>query len=260
MQNPWIRKDKPIVIAHRGNTVAAPENTLAAYELARQAGAEMIETDVNITRDGRLVIVHDWFFKRTTDLEGMVHSFTLDEVRKADAGSWFNKDFSGERVPTIEEALQFAKRSGMGMCFEVKGGQPKRAIQIAELMLEAFKAADAFEWAFMSSYYHEALAAAKALAPQLLLAPERIPDDVEPDIPEALRQAISLGAQVLQIHYRYLYPEVLKSLRDAGIAMWAWPTTTRDEIIPAIRTGADAIMGDDPALAVELVKELCQAT
>jgi glycerophosphoryl diester phosphodiesterase len=257
MSNPWIRPKRPLIIAHRGHGVAAPENTLIAYQLAHKAGAEMIETDVNITRDGHLVIVHDWYLGRTTDIKGMVHDYTLDEIRKADAGSWFDPRYAGERIPTLEEALDFAKKAGMFMCFEVKGGNPMRGTEISTRMVKAFRKADAFDWAFMSSYHHESLAAAKALAPQLMLAPERIPDNVEPDIDEALRQVQDLGANVLQIHYRYLYPTVLKTLRDAGIALWAWPTTVEDEIVPAIKTGADGVMGDDPTLAVTLVDQLC---
>lgn len=132
-----------------------------------------------------------------------------------------------------------------------------RGTQISTRLVEAFRKADAFEWAFMSSYFHESLAKARELAPQLMLAPERIPDDVEPDINEALRQATDLGANVLQIHYRYLYPDLLQHFREAGIALWAWPTTVEEEIVPAIKTGADGVMGDDPVLAVKLVNQLC---
>ena len=139
MPNPWIRPKRPIVIAHRGHGVAAPENTLIAYQLAHEAKAEMIETDVNITKDGHLVIVHDWFLGRTTDIKGMVHEYTLEEIRKADAGSWFDPKYAGERIPTLEEALNFAKKAGMLMCFEVKGGNPMRGTQISTRMVEAFR-------------------------------------------------------------------------------------------------------------------------
>jgi len=141
------------------------------------------------------------------------------------------------------------------MCFEVKGLGTERSFVIAKKLVEYIGKYNAFDKIFLSSYYHDALAEAKKMAPQLLLAPERLPDDVEPDIKEALRQATSLGAEVLQIHYRYLYPDVLSSLHGAGIAVWVWPTTLQEEIVPAIKAGADAVMGDDPALAKLLIEQ-----
>jgi len=258
MANPWIRTQRPLVVAHRGNSVAAPENTLPAYQLAYEAGAEMIETDVNITKDGHLVIIHDGTLNRTTNFTGHVHDYTLEELRGADAGSWFSPDFTGVRIPTIEEALEFAGKNAMLMCFEVKGGGSPRSTDISTRLVEAIRKYDAFESTFMSSYYHDSLAAAKKIAPQLMLAPERLPDDVEPDIPEALRQANELGAEVLQLHYKYLYPDVIKAIRSADIALWVWPTTTKEEIVPALKTGADGVMGDDPKLAVELVNQFCK--
>jgi len=259
MSNPWIKKERPLVIAHRGYSFAAPENTMPAYELAVQAGADMIESDVNISKDGVLVMTHDWCMGRAVKLEGAVHDHPIEALRKADAGSWKGKDYKDVHVPTTEEALAFAKKSGIYMCFEVKGGNPKRATVIAEKLVELFKKFDAFEWAFMSSYYHDALASAKKAYPQLLLSPERLPDDVEPDIDEALRQVRRLGSETLQIHHRYLYKDFMQAMRKAEIAMWAWPATTEDEIVKSIKSGVDGVMGDDPKLAVELVNKLCPA-
>ena len=255
MENPWIRMQQPLVIAHRGNAVTAPENTLAAYHQAFKDGADMIETDVNISKDGHLVIIHDSTLNRTTNLSGNVHDFTLEELRSADAGIQFGANFKGERIPTIDEAFLFSGQHQMPMCFEVKGLGSERSFVIAKKLVEYIGKYNAFDKIFLSSYYHDALAEAKKMAPQLMLAPERLPDDVEPDINEALRQATSLEAEVLQIHYRYLYPDVLRSLHDAGIAVWVWPTTLQDEIMPAIKAGADAVMGDNPALAKLLVKQ-----
>lgn len=257
MINPWIRPERPLIIAHRGFSTIAPENTMRAYELAVEAGTEMIEADVNITKDGALVMIHDWYLGRTTNIEAAVHDLTLEEIQKLDAGSWFGEDFAETRIPTTEATLQFAKQAGVMMCFEVKGANPKRATQVALALIDLFDRHDAFEWAFMSSYWHEALAAAKSKAPQVLLAPERLPDNVEPDISEALRQANNLQAEVLQIHYDYLYEDLLSAMHQENIALWAWPTTSQESIVKAIRSGADAVMGDDPKLEVELVNKLC---
>ena len=90
-----------LVIAHRGASGHAPENTLAAFRQAVALGATFIETDLQLTRDARFVAIHDDTVNRTTNGQGTVHDLTLAEVRKLDAGSWFGSEFAGERVPTL---------------------------------------------------------------------------------------------------------------------------------------------------------------
>lgn len=255
MDNQWIRPDQPLAIAHRGNAVAAPENTLAAYQQAFSDGVDMIETDVNISKDGQLIIIHDSTLDRTTNLSGNVHDHTLEELRQADVGSWFHANFSNERIPTIQEAMDFSDRFQLAMCFEVKGLGTQRSFVIAEKLVDIIQKHNAFDRIFLSSYYHDALAQAKIKAPQLMLAPEKLPDDVEPDIEDMLHQAEALKAEVIQLHYRYLYPEVLNACHDAGVAIWVWPTTLEEEIKPALDLGADGVMGDNPALAKMLINK-----
>lgn len=111
---------KPWVIAHRGASGHAPENTLAAYERAVQLGAGFIETDLHLTRDARFVAIHDATLERTTNGRGNVHDFTLAELRELDAGMWFDREFMGQRIPTLEEVLKFGKDHDVIFYLEVK--------------------------------------------------------------------------------------------------------------------------------------------
>jgi glycerophosphoryl diester phosphodiesterase len=111
---------KPWVIAHRGASGHAPENTLAAYERAVQLGAGFIETDLHLTRDARFVAIHDAALERTTNGRGNVHDFTLAELRELDAGMWFDREFMGQRIPTLEEVLKFGKDHDVIFYLEVK--------------------------------------------------------------------------------------------------------------------------------------------
>jgi glycerophosphoryl diester phosphodiesterase len=251
--NPWIGRPRPLIIAHRGHSIELPENTLAAYRGAIELGAEMIECDVNLTRDGQLVMIHDWTLDRTTSGTGRVEDVTLDELRRLDAGVRFGPDHAGARVPTTAETLDLAREAGILMCFEVKGETAAHFRRVAEALVDLFVAKDALEWAFMSSYDHEALAAAKAKVPELLLAPERLPDDVMPDPAEAIRQATALGAPVLQNHWRFLTPALMDAVHDRAIAIWAWPTTAEAEIVASLDAGVDGVMGDDVRAMVRLV-------
>jgi len=94
-----------MVIAHRGASSYAPENTLAAFDLAIEMGVRHIELDVHATRDNHIVVIHDDTVDRTTDGSGPVTNFTLATLRKLDAGSWFGGHFAGERIPTFDEVL-----------------------------------------------------------------------------------------------------------------------------------------------------------
>jgi glycerophosphoryl diester phosphodiesterase len=253
--NAWVDRPRPLIIAHRGHSIAVPENTLEAYRRAIELGTDMIECDVNRTKDGELVMIHDWMLDRTTNGSGRVEDVTLAEIRELDAGSRFDPSFAGLRVPTTAETLDLAREAGTLMCFEVKGETPDHFRRVAEQLVELFVAKDALGWAFMSSYDHEALAAAKAKVPELMLAPERLPDDVPVDLPEAVRQAEALGAEVLQNHWRYVSRELVETLRGRGIGLWAWPTTEDEGIVRSLDAGVDGVMGDDVSAMVRLVGE-----
>ena len=108
-----------LAIAHRGASAYAPENTRAAFELAIEMGAAMIETDVQVTRDGELVLIHDDLVDRTSDGTGPVADFTLDELRRLNVGSWFGSRFAGERIVTLGE-FWFEVLPRIPICLEIK--------------------------------------------------------------------------------------------------------------------------------------------
>jgi glycerophosphoryl diester phosphodiesterase len=115
----WKGKSPVLVIAHRGFSGAAPENTLAAFRKAIEIGCDMIELDVHLTRDGQVVVIHDESLERTTNGRGKVKDYTLAQLKKLDAGSWFSSQFSGEQIPTLKEVLQLAKGK-VPVCLEIK--------------------------------------------------------------------------------------------------------------------------------------------
>jgi glycerophosphoryl diester phosphodiesterase len=255
-KNVWLRGYRPLAIAHRGHSLEFPENTLEAYRKAIELGAEMIECDVNITRDGRLVMIHDSTLDRTTNGGGRVSNAAFDEIQRLDAGRKFGPEFAGTRVPSTEETLLFFKEAGISSCFEVKGADVEEAKSIAVALLDLFQTHDMLDTAFMSSYKHEALSLAKSKCPELLLAPERLPDDAPPDPPEALRQARSFPAPVLQHQYTVLSPEVVRILHEDDIALWSWTTTSEESLVFSIEAGADAVMGDDVKLMLEVLNRM----
>ena len=101
----------PLIIAHRGDTTSAPENTIPAFKKALNLGADGIELDVRLTKDQKLVVFHDRVLGRTSAGSGPVNHYTQDEMRKLDVGSWFGPGFQGERVPTLDEVFESLPRS-----------------------------------------------------------------------------------------------------------------------------------------------------
>lgn len=251
--NPWLRPNRPLSVAHRGHSIEYPENTLEAYRKAIELGIEMIECDVNITRDGKLVMIHDSTLDRTTNGSGRVSSLTWDEIQRIDAGGKFNPTFAGVRIPSTEETLLLYKEAGISSCFEVKGGDTDESNRIAVALLELFQKYDMLETAFMSSYHHEALHLAQSKCSDLLLAPERLPDDAPANPADAVRQAKLFSAPVIQHQYTVLTPEVVRVLHENEIAVWSWSTTDEDSMLFSIECGADALMGDDAKLMVEVL-------
>jgi glycerophosphoryl diester phosphodiesterase len=254
--NVWLRPRRPLSVAHRGHSIACPENTLVAYQQAIALGVEMIECDVNITRDGKLVMIHDPTLDRTTNGSGRVSSATWDEIQRLDAGAKFGPEFAGSRVPSTEETLLTFKAAGILSCFEVKGADVDEAKRIALSLLGLFQKYGMLDTTFMSSYKHEALHLALSKCPELLLAPERLPDDSPPDAPEAVRQAKSFPAPVIQHQYTVLSAGVTQQLHANKVAVWSWPTTDGASLVFSIEVGADAVMGDDIRLMLEVLNRL----
>lgn len=107
------------IVAHRGASGYAPENTMAAFEKALQMNSDYLELDIQMTNDGKLVVIHDPTVDRTTNGTGEVHQYTYEELRNLDAGGWFHKNFSGQYIPTLEEVIETYKNK-MGLLIEIK--------------------------------------------------------------------------------------------------------------------------------------------
>jgi len=254
--NPWIRPERPLVIAHRGYSRVAPENTLPAYRRAIEAGADMVEMDINLTRDGELVLIHDHFLERTTNGKGLVQDYILEEIKQLDAGYHFQPRVEGARIPTVEEAIQLINEAGVLVCLEIKGGNSQHACAIAEKLLQLIRKYNAFDWANICSYYPEAIALAKRLAPELVTSRERLPDDSPFDIKDAVKQALECNSPVMLSDFEILKPGDIDDLHKAGIAMWTWNPFELEDIHAVIEQHTDGVMGDNPEAARAIVDSM----
>lgn len=139
------------LIAHRGYSAVAPENTIAALAAALQAGVTALEFDIQETAEGVPVLFHDYRLERTTDRVGRIDELSIDELRDLDAGSWFGPEFRGEPVPTLEEALGYLKGRASSLFVELKAGLSPDATAEALRLLITFGLSEittiiSFDW------------------------------------------------------------------------------------------------------------------
>lgn len=244
---PW-RRTAPLAIAHRGQRATVPEQTLEAYLAAIDLGCDGIECDVQRTRDGRLAMIHDLTLDRTTDGHGPVAAIDWEDLRRLDAGSWFDPSFVGCRVPSLDDTIDLAVAAGVTLCVEIKGTAaegPKTAAAVAAVVRDR----GLLDRVFVSSFDHAALAEASRVAGRAtLLAPERLPEAGPLDAATAVAQAMALGATVLQHRWEDVTREVVDALHDAGVAVWSWPTDSLESIRHSVDVGVDGIIGDDVPL------------
>ncbi|KRU25235.1 glycerophosphodiester phosphodiesterase [Clostridium botulinum] len=150
------------ILAHRGASAYAPENTMAAFKKAIEMNADGIELDVHLSKDGYIVIIHDERVDRTTDGKGEVKDFSLDELRRLDAGSWFSDEYKDEKIPTLEELLKLIKNTELYLNIEIKAGY--RAYPNIEekviAMIEKYKMLDRV---VISSFDHYSLVRVKEI-------------------------------------------------------------------------------------------------
>jgi glycerophosphoryl diester phosphodiesterase len=152
--------------------------------------------------------------------------------------------------------LLLFKEAGIFSCVEVKGADADESNRIALGLADLIVKHAMLDTAFLSSYHHEAIRLAQSKCSELLLAPERLPDDAPADPPEAVRQAKSFPAPVLQHQYTVLTDEVVRVLHANNIAVWSWSTNNEDSIVFSIDLGADAVMGDNVRLMLETLNRL----
>lgn len=236
----------PLVIAHRGNSAVAPQNTLAAFEAAWRAGAGSIEIDIQPTADGHVVVIHDDTVDATTDGQGVVSEMTLDAVRSLDAGSWFAAAYAGQRVPTFDEVLDLmARRPGIDLLLELKG--PWTTEQVRPVTA-AIRAADLADRVVGQSFWPESVAALAEADPGLRrgLLVFQVPD--EGGVDELVRVAADLGVMTVNPYGPLLvqHPDLVDRLHAAGLQVMVWTLNEPEHWAGAVALGVDAVITDRP--------------
>ncbi len=239
---------RPEVIAHRGFSLAAPENTLAAFRAAVEAGADRVEFDVLLTADGVPVVIHDRDLDRTTTGRGPVRGRTLAEVRALDAGRWFAPRFAGERVPTLDETLA-ACRGRIAVNVEIKGeavepgpageGEGVEAKVVGALRRHGMTAA-----AVVSSFEPLALERVRRLAPEIALESLYDGKRLEGRGPRAVCAAA--GSRAFNCSLEEVTEAWIAEAHAAGLAIKVYTVDEPADLERLVRLGVDGIFTNAP--------------
>ena len=244
----------PVRIAHRGASGhgMAPENTLAAFELAIGIGVDVLEADVQVSADEELVVIHDVTLDRTTDGGGLVAEHSLRDLRRLDAGSWFDPRYRDERIPTLTELLDLARNRAL-VLIELK------ADFIAEKTITLIERLGGASGVIIQSFNPQTIARINALNPALptALLVGRLP--TTPSRVRARRlvaQLLKVGANALSIWHATLTPALFEEMRKRALSVWTW--TVNEEIImrDMVAMGVQGIITDDLDRLNQVFEEL----
>ncbi|MDQ8734876.1 glycerophosphodiester phosphodiesterase [Paenibacillus sp. LHD-38] len=236
-----------INFAHRGASGCSPENTLAAFQKALELGATGIETDVQLTKDGRIIVIHDESLARTAGLNKLVKDTDYDELAALDAGSWFAPDFHDQRIPTLEQLLELLKPTGIVLNIELKNGVfPYPGIE--EKVIQMVRAYRMTERVILSSFNHYSLALCKQLAPEIRTGVLYMEGLYRP-----WNYAASLQADALHAYKLAVTPEWVAEASAHGIAYHPFTVNNMAEMERLVEAGVNGIITDYPDRLAEML-------
>ena len=243
---------QPVIFAHRGASAHAPENTIAAFELALAQNADAIELDVHLSSDGHVIVIHDSTVDRTTGSHGRVKDLSLAQLRSLDAGSFFSEKYRGEKIPTLDEVFEaVGKRTFINV--ELKNYSTPRD-QLVETVCMLVKKFNLQKHVMFSSFF------ASNLSKACLYLPE---------VPRGLLAlhgwlggwARSFGFmfgkyQALHPYLTDVTPQQVQRVHRLQRRIYVWTVNKAEDMSRLFRWGVDAIFTDDPQLAVQVRGEI----
>ena len=208
---------KPLIIAHRGASHVAPENTISAFRAAYTEGADGIETDVQLTLDGKMVMHHNYSIDANSNGHGLVSQMTEEEVRQYDFGSWMGPQFAGEKIPTLAECLE-ASRDFQVINIELKAPM-SREINYVEQVAQEIRKSGLQEKIIVSAFDHSLLRQMKQLAPEIKVGALTMESMASSPMVAASQHFLPMDVPIAQINMAevQLPPAVLSSLDALNI-------------------------------------------
>jgi len=237
-----------LVIAHRGSSQKAPENTLPAIKKAVRDGADMIEIDVQLTKDQRVVVIHDEWLHRTTNGEGFVFQTPLETIKKLDAGSWFNPRYKGTQVPTLEEVLDFVKDHAIQLQIELKNSLiPYPGLE--EKVIQLIKLYNLEDRVILSSFRQNSLLLCKQLAPEIRrgLLCWSATESIYHQEKWSRLELYSIHPNILLLHSKFA------SFQEKGYKIFPYVIERKRELQKCIQLNMDGVFTNSPSIVKKIL-------
>jgi glycerophosphoryl diester phosphodiesterase len=244
----------PLLAAHRGISSKAPENTLASFTLALNTpGIDMIELDVRLTKDEQVIVLHDRTLQRTSTGNGFARKYTLDEIKRFDAGSWFNPAFGSERIPTLRSVLQLVGKS-LWVNVEIKSDpfHKEPAGLLERRTLEVLEECNMKHAVIVSSFDHQLVASLKRMAPEIKVG---VLYNFFRDfgrLPSKLARRVDASAFICG--RQELSKAMIDDAHNHGVAVYVYTLNSVRDAQKMLRLGVDGILSDNADEIVTLVK------
>jgi glycerophosphoryl diester phosphodiesterase len=235
------------ILGHRGASGTAPENTKAAFNQALQVGADGVELDVHLTKDKKLVVIHDERVDRTTDGIGYIKDLTLKEIKKLDAGSYFSPKYAGERILTLEEGLELTQSSNL-INIEIKNIIIKYKY-IEREVVNIIKKMNLESKVICSSFNHYSIALIKQLSPDIKTGLLYVSTLYQP-----WAYAESIGADAIHPQYYSVSSEIVNACHKNNIRVNVWSVDDKSAIKQMISNQVDTIITNYPEIALKILE------
>ncbi|MBY0094854.1 glycerophosphodiester phosphodiesterase [Priestia aryabhattai] len=231
-------------VAHRGASAYAPENTIAAFDKAVEMKSDYIEIDVQRSKDGKLVVIHDTTVDRTTDGSGKVGNLTFKELRNLDAGSWKGEQFTGAQIPTFDEILD-RYHGKIGILIELKAPELYPGIEenIAKTLKERNLDKPQNEKIIVQSFNHNSMKKINELLPKV---PIGVLTSSSADTTEQALQEFSTYADYFNPSYGIVTPDLVNQVHSLGMKIGSWTVRSQEAADFLLDVGVDAIITDYP--------------
>ena len=247
----------PLIIGHRGASARAPENTLAAFRLALEEGADGLELDVRLARDGVPVVIHDATLDRTALRDGAVETLDSDELSSLGAGTWFNRHnpslaqepFTRECIPTLAQVFEHFGGRARVLYVEMKCEDPANGAPLARAVVELTRAHDLADRVVVKSFAHALVRESKRLAPEIRAAALFDRNWSRPLVSPStiLSEAEACGADEISLHLSLLRRATVEAAHGKGLAAVAWTVDTPFWLRRATALGLRAVITNRPA-------------
>lgn len=241
--------DRTLVIAHRGFSAEYPENTIAAFKAAVAAKADYIELDVHLSKDGEIVVMHDDTIDRTTNGTGFVNDYTVAELKKFDAGAWFDHAFVGERIPTLLEAIDLVENTSTRLCVEIKEKQKQHYPGLEKRLVEIVHQKDLIGHLVVTTYNKNVVSNLKKLEPRLPIAYDLNKDEYKKANEKPAESAmvvLNTNANMACFNHIHLSNEIISECLFNGVPLWVWTVNDEETMEKLVGFGIEAIMTDKP--------------